>query len=237
MLYSSGNSTVNGMMSKGFTLIELSIVLVVVGLLVSAILFGNNIVRNAEITSTIAESQNYLNAIDTFKQTYTQFPGDLGNAYSFWADSCDSTDTNCNGNGNGSIENNNSSSDNEAYRAWQHLYLSEIIPTTYNGTGNIVLPSINVPNSQLGGASYTFARHDNQNFLQLGGASGTNNNSAILTSIEAQSIDIKIDDGNPTSGSVRGDTGNSSTDCVALDNYTNLSNENNICIVNFLIIN
>ena len=224
-------------MFKSFTLIELSIVLVVIGLLLSAILFGNNIVRNAEITSTIAESQNYLNAIDTFKQTYTQLPGDLKNAHSFWADNCDTDESNCNGDGNGAIDNNASEDNNEAFRAWQHLYLSDLISNEYNGTGTILLTSINVPTSELGSGSYTFSRQDNQNFLQLGGSSGTTNDAPILTSLEAQSIDLKIDDGNPMSGSVRGDSGNSTTDCVSLDIYTNLSVDNNICIVSFLIIN
>lgn len=61
----------------GFTLVEVSIVLTVVGLLVGGILKGQEFVTHSRVTATIAQVKAIEAAVTTFKDTYNELPGDL----------------------------------------------------------------------------------------------------------------------------------------------------------------
>ncbi len=61
----------------GFTLIELSIVLVIIGLLVGGVLVGKDLIDAAEIRSQIQQIEKYNAAVNTFKLKYGYLPGDI----------------------------------------------------------------------------------------------------------------------------------------------------------------
>jgi len=61
---------------KAFTLVELSIVLIVIGLLTGAILKGQEIIRNAKLKRIISDFSNVSTAIYTYEDRYDQLPGD-----------------------------------------------------------------------------------------------------------------------------------------------------------------
>jgi prepilin-type N-terminal cleavage/methylation domain-containing protein len=65
--------------SDGFTLIELSIVLVIIGLIVGGILVGQDLVRAAGIRSQISQIEKYNTAVNTFRGKYGYLPGDILN--------------------------------------------------------------------------------------------------------------------------------------------------------------
>lgn len=65
---------------KGFTLIELSIVLVIIGLIVGGILVGRDLITNAGIRAQIAQIQSFSTAAQTFKIKYGTWPGDVSKA-------------------------------------------------------------------------------------------------------------------------------------------------------------
>src|SRR3954463_15618522 len=72
----------------GFTLIELSIVLVIIGLIVGGILVGQDLIKAAEIRATVGQIEKYNSAVNTFRTKYNGIPGDLsgsagGNASAF----------------------------------------------------------------------------------------------------------------------------------------------------------
>ncbi len=73
------------MKKSGFTLIELSIVLVIIGLIIGGVLVGKDLIKAAEIRSTIGQYEKYKTAVNTFKLKYSGLPGDLlsTNALSF----------------------------------------------------------------------------------------------------------------------------------------------------------
>ena len=63
-------------MRKGFTLVELSIVLVIIGLLIGGILVGQSMIASAKINKMASEFSQYSIAIANFRQKFRQIPGD-----------------------------------------------------------------------------------------------------------------------------------------------------------------
>lgn len=65
---------------RGFTLVELAIVMTIIGLLIGGILKGQELMMNARATATIAQVRSYEAAATTFRDTYSSIPGDMPNA-------------------------------------------------------------------------------------------------------------------------------------------------------------
>ena len=64
----------------GFTLVELAIVMIIIGLLIAGVLKGQELIGNARVTSTVAQIKAIDAATSTFKDTYASLPGDITNA-------------------------------------------------------------------------------------------------------------------------------------------------------------
>ncbi len=119
--------------SQAFTLIELSIVLVIISLIIGGIIGGKSLIHAGNIRSTISDLQRFDTAINNFRLQYDALPGDMRDAYDYWqSDStCTNNDVNstsggCNGDGNGRI-----SSDYEGRNFWHHLSLAQLVPETF----------------------------------------------------------------------------------------------------------
>ena len=69
---------------KAFSLVELSIVLVILGLLVGGILSGQSLIRAAQLRSVTADYTRFVTAVNTFRDKYFALPGDMTNAQSVW---------------------------------------------------------------------------------------------------------------------------------------------------------
>lgn len=63
--------------SHGFTLIELSIVIVIIGLLAGGVLIGKDLIQAAIIRQQITQYENFNTAVNTFKSKYNAYPGDM----------------------------------------------------------------------------------------------------------------------------------------------------------------
>jgi prepilin-type N-terminal cleavage/methylation domain-containing protein len=145
----------------GFTLIELSIVLVILGLLVGGILAGKSLIRSAELKSINNEYERYRTAVHTFRDKYFYYPGDMPNATQFWGAEADCVGyvwdatpktLTCNGNGdglvyhlakpnssgvvNGASVSANFPESHEVFRAWQHMANAGIVEGQYVGRTN-----------------------------------------------------------------------------------------------------
>ena len=127
---------------SGFTLVELAIVLVIIGLIVGGVLAGQPMIRNAELRSVISDRDSILAAVGTFQTRFNALPGDMRDATKYFgAQNADHatcialttapTDTStCNGNGDKQIGGNNQY---EVFRAWQHLSNAELVPGSFSG--------------------------------------------------------------------------------------------------------
>ena len=69
---------------RGFTLIELAIVLVVIGLIVGGILVGQEMIRQAQIRAQMTQIEKLNSRVTSFKVKYDCLPGDCGNATTFF---------------------------------------------------------------------------------------------------------------------------------------------------------
>jgi prepilin-type N-terminal cleavage/methylation domain-containing protein len=62
---------------QGFTLIELSVVLVIIGLIVGGVLVGRDLIEAASIRATVSQYEKYKSAVNAFQLKYNYLPGDL----------------------------------------------------------------------------------------------------------------------------------------------------------------
>jgi prepilin-type N-terminal cleavage/methylation domain-containing protein len=65
---------------KGFTLVELAVVMIIIGLLIGGVLKGQELIKSARVTSTISQVKAIDAATSTFQDIYAGLPGDLLNA-------------------------------------------------------------------------------------------------------------------------------------------------------------
>jgi prepilin-type N-terminal cleavage/methylation domain-containing protein len=89
---------------KGFTLIEMSIVLVIIGLIVGGVLAGQSLVAAAGVRATISQIERYNTAVNTFRGKYGGLPGDLNASLAAQFGFTSRTGTVGWGDGNGVIE-------------------------------------------------------------------------------------------------------------------------------------
>jgi prepilin-type N-terminal cleavage/methylation domain-containing protein len=158
-------------MRTGFSLVELSIVLVILGLLTGGILTGQNLIRAAELRAVVTEYQQYKAALHTFQDKYFALPGDMTNATAFWGDNAsacadaavaDGSPGTCNGNGDGLVtEAAAANSPGEAFGFWVQLSLAGMVEGSYTGLSGSgseghSLPGVNIAKSRLGTAGWGF---------------------------------------------------------------------------------
>lgn len=214
--------------NKGFTLVEISIVVVIIALIVSGFLIGKSLVRQAELRSVLIQSSELRTAINTFLLTYNALPGDFAEAYDYWGSDCAtgaSAEDYCNGNGDKKVSLSGVADDNEVFRAWQHMGLAGLVEGFFNGKGfgfgNTAISGVNIPATKVsyGGYCYMYGQlgsEPERNMLLVGLQRSTGpNNGAIFKPEEAFAVDDKIDDGLPESGaivSIKGD--NVADECV-----------------------
>src|SRR6266851_4946099 len=70
---------------SGFTLVEIAIVLVIIGLLLGGILEGQEMITQAKIKNVINDFNGITAAMNSYQDRYRAIPGDDINAASRWA--------------------------------------------------------------------------------------------------------------------------------------------------------
>jgi prepilin-type N-terminal cleavage/methylation domain-containing protein len=207
--------------NSGFTLIELSIVLVIIGLLTGGILAGRDLIRAAELRGQIRQIEQYRTAVHTFKVRYDGLPGDVpGQNFGFAARS----GTNCSGNNDGLLLScfnyqavpwaGSLNLGGEATLFWSDLAAASLITGAFSTSSGIV-PNVQasqmasyLPAASLGGKHFIHVFSDGVvNFFALSQFTSTTGASQLivnygLTAADALALDSKADDGLPVTGGI-----------------------------------
>ena len=205
--------------NHGFTLVELSIVIIIIGLIVAGVVSGQSLIKQSQIRQQLSDITNYRVSFNTFKLQYSALPGDMINASSYWSACTDSTGNTCNGNDNSQI----TYAGLEGMRAWQHLFLSGILPQNFSGinasTATESVAGLNAPEGRVSNSCVTvdfesgsWGSNNSKNILIVG--SPTSSDACITSAFvpaDAINIDRKSDDGISGTGNTTVTNGNGVT--------------------------
>jgi prepilin-type N-terminal cleavage/methylation domain-containing protein len=194
---------------KGFTLVEIAIVLVIIGLLLGGILKGQEMITQAKIKNVIADISGVSAAMYGYQDRYKALPGDDKNANPRWSSTTP-------GNGDGYIQgvynlaapatlaSTTATAATESVMFWHHLRLAGFV------SGTLADQPFNAVSGRLGvQAGDGAAPGTAVGVLSDGAATPTKFSSLMLCSSNlpdkiATSVDAQTDDGQGKTGTVRG---------------------------------
>jgi prepilin-type N-terminal cleavage/methylation domain-containing protein len=190
---------------RGFTLIEIAIVLVIIGLLLGGVLKGQELITSARVRNLIAQQDGIKAAFFGFQDRFRSMPGDYATASTTLK--CPSGTTCLNGNGNGIIERAATGTGVEQHEeilTWMHLSSAGFLNGSYQMTAGETAPTeTNSPRNPYN--VFLEFVHDNDYYdtasppiVKLNLKTG----SQIPVEIVAE-VDRKIDDGHAQRGSFR----------------------------------
>ena len=178
---------------SGFTLVEIAIVLVIIGLLLGGILKGQEMITQAKIKNLINDFNGVTVAVTSYQDRYRTLPGDDPNADTRWTTPSAAPK----GDGDGIIlgKYNSTTPGEESRLFWQHLRLAGFVPGPTTGPTAQQQP-LNAAGGMIGVES------------AASGTKGMGFTSLIvcfanLPEKVASAIDGQMDDGVPNGGQVR----------------------------------
>jgi len=205
----------------GFTLVELAIVMIIIGLLIAGVLKGQELIGNARVTSTVAQIKAIDAAVSTFKDTYAALPGDMTTPTTRLP-ACAAAPCSNAGNGDGKLANIPATAPTaaqEGFAFFPQLAAADLITGISPAAGSVAFgvnfPAAKIDNSGFFAGSAATAADLTNAIGTLGSPSGlylslvatvANVTAAAasegLTPSQASRIDTKLDDGSPGTGSV-----------------------------------
>jgi prepilin-type N-terminal cleavage/methylation domain-containing protein len=219
---------------RAFSLVELSIVLVILGLLVGGVLSGRSLIRASELRAQISDYHAISTGIKIFKDKYFSLPGDMPNATLFWGSAqapvfkhlClgvpGSYKETCDGNGNGILDQNGILGSQgifvlESPHFFQQLFNANLITAYTNGSYN----------GKFGPWTASNFQTISGNLFMFNGIYGhvLTTVTRTLTPEELWNIDTKLDDGKPATGSLVVASLMSLSSCTTTASNTNLNAE------------
>ena len=180
----------------GFTLIELSIVLVIIGLLLAGVLKGQELINSAKAKNMAADLKNVQLYLYGYQDRFHALPGD-DNTVTAHLGATASAATTGGTVGNGDIEGgwNSTVSTAESFLFWQHVRLAGFA----GGSSDITAPATYLPTNTEGGRIGVQSTPSNA-ITNLAGTFVVC--SDRISGRLAQQIDSSMDDGAPNSGTI-----------------------------------
>src|SRR5262252_4691799 len=182
-------------LSKGFTLIEIAIVLVIIGLLLGGVLKGQELITGARVRNMISQQDGIKAAFFGFQDRYRALPGDYAAA------STNIAGVSIVGNGNGRIEAGTGGALHEEILVWNHLTAAGFLNGSYTmANSSVAAPAAS--NNPVNPYSVFLTLVYDQNYGVTAGKPQKHNlktGSQVPVEIMAE-VDRKIDDGLPDAG-------------------------------------
>jgi len=210
---------------SGFTLVEIAVVLVIIGLLLGAILQGTELIDNSRIKKASADISGVAAAYLSYQDRYKRLPGDDGPLATLTARGGDWAAVTQFGNNNGVLTanlNNTWNGGGEHDNFWQHLRAAGYIPGSPADAGATALPK----NAWGGLMGITVP-------AMGGGLNGIKLCMSQIPGKAAAALDLQLDDGLGNSGGLRATLGvagaNTNPTNVALAAPYNEGNQYTIC--------
>lgn len=177
---------------KAFTLVELSIVLVIIGLIIGGVLTGQQIIQNARVTNALNTVQAYQAQFQTYVQNYGALPGDDVNAPARFPSAVPATPV---GNGDGALQGSfdSATAADESRLLWADLRAAGLIKNQITTGNSTAIQPPNPFNGLYGFQNGAFGGAFNTTVLCL--------NNVPLSA--AQAIDSRLDDGSSNAGSAQ----------------------------------
>jgi len=179
---------------SGFTLIEIAIVLVIIGLLLGGVLKGQELINSAKVKNLATDFKNVPVFIYGYQDKFRALPGDDAGAISHVA-------ATINGNGSGLIDGKWNAASGETFDFWQHVRLAGLAPGPTNTAAADYAP-LNAVGGKIGVTNSNAA--DSPITLPAPGLRG----SYVVCSDSipgkfAKQLDVTLDDGNTATGSLQ----------------------------------
>lgn len=177
---------------QGFTLVEIAIVLVIIGLLIGGVLKGQEMITNAKVSKVENDYKGITAAILAYQDRYGVLPGDDPSASTRFPGTWTAAD---NGNGNGVVNGtwNATANTQESRKIWKHLRGAGFL----KGPVDATTASYQQPSHAFGGLiGFQKGQYNLSGHVIIFGA--------LPANID-QIIEARGDDGNPSTGSIQGD--------------------------------
>jgi len=171
---------------KGFTLIELSIVLVIIGLLMGVVLKGQALIDNAKVKNMANDFRTVQTQVYAYQDKFKALPGDDRAAVDHLGT------TAVNGDGDGIIEGAYSAMSGETFQIWKHLRLAQLATGALDTSAAAYLPA-NADGGRIGIQAGTLP-----SIVDLSGTYVIC--SEGVAGKFARQLDIMLDDGNTATG-------------------------------------
>ncbi len=184
---------------SGFTLVEIAIVLVIVGLLLGGVLKGQELINSAKAKSYAQDFRTIQTALYGFQDRFKGIPGDLALASTKITGATDATTGGTVGNGQIQGTWDSAVATEESCLAWQHMRLAGFLAgsTTVNCTTGNAYVQINADGGRVGISSTM-----QMTLPTLMTGSYNICSTGVLGKI-AKQLDTQLDDGNTQTGSFR----------------------------------
>lgn len=195
---------------SGFTLVEIAIVLVIIGLLLGGVLKGQELINSAKVKNLAQDFKNVELYIYGYQDRFKAIPGDDPRAQTNIPGGAASD----NGNGNGIIDGvwNSTTATDESAKFWRAVRLTNFAAGPTDMTDASYYPT-NVEGQRIGITSGAAANTPVTNMTGTYAFC-----SAGLLGKFAKQLDTTLDDGNTATGSVRTRNTNATAQEAALAN-------------------